>query len=317
MMKPTDLQNANLTWQDDGAPYSPDYDDVYFSREGGLAETHYVFLQANNLVARWQALDAELIASDSHAVFTIGELGFGTGLNFLSCWRLWQQTACQRLQLHYISCEKHPLTHNALGKALQQWPELAQLSEQLLRFYPDHSVGYHRLPLPEITLDLYYGDALELLQQQSSCDVSPAAEPTSKPNARTDAWFLDGFTPAHNPALWSDEILQLIADRSRHGTTLSSYSVTGRVVRSLQATGFTVEKQKGFGPKRVMLFAQFSGSTDDSTDDSTDRSPDRRFSRWHGASGAGQDRDSDRRRPGRQHCCKGPGESWRTGHCLR
>jgi len=28
MMKPTDLQNANLTWQDDGAPYSPDYDDV-------------------------------------------------------------------------------------------------------------------------------------------------------------------------------------------------------------------------------------------------------------------------------------------------
>ena len=271
MMKPTDLQNANLTWQDDGAPYSPDYDDVYFSREGGLAETHYVFLQANQLVARWQALDAELIASDSHAVFTIGELGFGTGLNFLSCWRLWQQTACQRLRLHYISCEKHPLTRDALGKALQQWSELAQFSEQFLRFYPDHSAGYHRLPLPDITLDLYYGDALALLQQQSSCDDSKIATPKVIPNARTDAWFLDGFTPAHNPALWSDEILQLIADRSRCGTTLSSYSVTGRVVRSLQAAGFTVEKQKGFGPKRVMLFAQFAGSTERRPDQSPDR----------------------------------------------
>lgn len=246
-----DLDNARLTWQDDGAPYSPDYDDVYFSREGGLAETHYVFLQANDLVARWQALDAELLASDSHAVFTVAELGFGTGLNFLSCWRLWQQSDCQRLRLHYISCEKHPLTLAALDKALQQWPELSHWRDALLRFYPDHTAGYHRLPLPGITLDLYYGDALHLLAQQAS------------PQARVDAWFLDGFTPAHNPALWSDEILGTIAALSRNGSTLSSYSVTGRVVRALRALGFDVEKRKGFGHKRQMLFGRFDSTTDE------------------------------------------------------
>lgn len=256
----TDIENARLVWQEDGAPFSAEYEDVYFSREGGLAETHYVFLEANDLVARWRVLDAELVAADSYGVFTVAELGFGTGLNFLCCWRLWQQVACQRLRLQFISCEKHPLTTVALRQALQQWSDLGDLGELLLSQYPEHSAGIHRMLLgsraddgiegstrPEVLLDLYYGDALELLQQQSSAD------------ARVDAWFLDGFTPARNPALWSDEILQTIAGLSRAGTTLSSYSVTGRVVRKLRELGFAVEKRKGFGSKRQMLFGQMPG----------------------------------------------------------
>jgi tRNA 5-methylaminomethyl-2-thiouridine biosynthesis bifunctional protein len=248
MGKHTDIENAQVSWQEDGAPYSAEYEDVYFSREGGLAETHHVFLEANDLQARWRAMDV----SQQSGVFTVGELGFGTGLNFLCTWRLWQQTGCRNLRLHYISCEKHPLSLAALGRALLQWPELAAYRDALLQVYPDHSAGYHRLRLhiedsasgnTSVLLDLYYGDALELLNQQSSAD------------AKVDAWFLDGFTPARNPALWRDEILQTIAQRTGAGGTLSSYSVTGRVVRSLQALGFAVEKRAGFGSKRQMLFA--------------------------------------------------------------
>lgn len=246
MKQPSDIVNANISWQEDGAPYSPDYDDVYFSRQGGLAETDHVFLRANDLQARWQAAEQQAAAG----VFSIAELGFGTGLNFLSCWRLWQQTGCQRLRLHFISCEKHPLSRDALRQALRQWPELSELSAQLLAHYPDHSSGYHRLLLRadqnqshSIVLDLYYGDALAMLQQQSS------------PHAQMDAWFLDGFTPSHNPELWSEDILHSIARLSRPGTTLSSYSVTGRVVRALRGLDFNVEKRQGFGSKRQMLFA--------------------------------------------------------------
>jgi tRNA 5-methylaminomethyl-2-thiouridine biosynthesis bifunctional protein len=253
MKPPSDIHNANIAWQDDGAPYSPDYDDVYFSRQGGLAETDHVFLRANDLQARWQAADQQSGAG----VFTIAELGFGTGLNFLSCWRLWQQTGCQRLRLHFISCEKHPLSRQALRQALLQWPELADLSEQLLAHYPDHTGGYHRLLLRadtsqahSVVLDLYYGDALAMLQQQSS------------PQARVHAWFLDGFTPAHNPELWSEDILLCIARLSRPGTTLSSYSVTGRVVRALRELDFSAEKRQGFGSKRQMLFACKNGHGD-------------------------------------------------------
>lgn len=253
MNRPRDIHNATITWQDDGAPYSPDYDDVYFSRQGGMAETDHVFLNANELQARWLAAEQHTAAG----VFTIAELGFGTGLNFLSCWRLWQQTGCRHLRLHFISCEKHPLSHAALRQALLQWPELADLSSQLLRHYPDHSGGYHRLllrtdsnPSHPLVLDLYYGDALAMLQQQSS------------PDAQVDAWFLDGFTPAHNPELWSDDILRSVARLSRPGTTLSSYSVTGRVVRALRELDFIVEKRKGFGSKRQMLFACKQGSSE-------------------------------------------------------
>ena len=85
----TRIDNANIAWQDDGAPYSPDYDDVYFSRQGGMAETDHVFLRANDLQARWQKAEQQPVAG----VFTIAELGFGTGLNVLSCWRLWRLPA--------------------------------------------------------------------------------------------------------------------------------------------------------------------------------------------------------------------------------
>ena len=249
MTTPFDIENANITWQQDGAPYSADYDDVYFSRQGGMAETDHVFLSANALQERWLAADQRA----EPGVFSIVELGFGTGLNFLRCWRLWQQTGCQRLRLHFISCEKHPLRQAALQQALLQWPELADLGSRLLAQYPEHSGGYHRLLLRggnnqdhRVLLDLYYGDALTMLQQQCSPDV------------RVDAWFLDGFIPDHNPDMWSQDILTTIASMSRPDTTLSSYSVTGRVVRALRELNFDVEKRKGFGPKRLMLFARKS-----------------------------------------------------------
>ena len=243
------LSPAELQWQEDGAPFSSRYGDVYFSRAGGLAETHHVFLDANALQQRWRELDAE----DNPGVFTIAELGFGTGLNFLACWRLWQHTACKHLRLQFISCEKHPLTKEALIKALQQWPELSHWSEQLIEHYPQPVPGYHRLQMrtdnadtSPVLLDLYYGDALTLLSQQSSTE------------ARVDAWFLDGFSPGLNPDLWSEPLLDTLASLSHQHTTLSSYSVTGRVVRYLKALGFEVEKRQGFGHKRHMLFARFA-----------------------------------------------------------
>lgn len=252
-MTSSQISNANVIWQDDGTPYSPDFEDVYFSREGGLEETHHVFLEGNDLLLRWQRLDAELAERQTSGVFTIVELGFGTALNFLCTWRLWQKAACKYLRLHYISCEKHPMTHADLARALALWPQLAVWRDALLPHYPDHTAGYHRLPLaapaPDgshspVTLDLYYGDALQCLNEQAN------------PEAQVDAWYLDGFTPSRNMDLWSEELLQLLATRTRSGGTLASYSVTGRVVRELRSHGFTIEKRPGFGSKREMLTAR-------------------------------------------------------------
>jgi len=240
------IKPAVIEWQPDGSPYSPVFDDVYFSRAGGLAETEHVFLQANNLLQRWQDKDQALADKEGkNGTFLLCELGFGTGLNFLACWKRWQQAQCKHLRLHYVSCEKHPLTLTDLTRALSQWPELAHWRDQLLAQYHDHTAGCHRLVFGNVTLDLYFGDALTQLRSH------PARMPV-------DCWFLDGFTPPHNPELWQDDLLELIASRAAPGTTVSSYSVTGRVVRALKSYGFSVEKPPGFGHKRQMLKASLS-----------------------------------------------------------
>jgi len=241
------LINADPQWQASGDPWSGEYGDVYFSREGGMKETQHVFLTANRLRERWQQ------QGRNAGVFTVAELGFGTGLNFLCCWQSWRQTTGHKPRLHYISCEKHPLTRADMEKAMARWPELSELATTLLAAYPDHTPGYHRLNLSlpsddlSVTLDLYYGNAEDMLRAQANDSI------------RVDAWFLDGFTPARNPALWADSLLETIAKLSTPGTTISSYSVTSRVVRKLRSLDFHVERQAGFGHKRQMLYAVLSG----------------------------------------------------------
>ena len=256
------LENAEVVWQENGAPYSSRFADIYFSRQGGLEETEHVFIAANRLQERWQSLDKLLseevltvsTTTSPQRCFTIAELGLGTGLNFLCCWRAWQQLQPTSLRLHYIACEKFPMQALALAQALANWPELSNFSTSLLNAYPDHSPGYHRLQLrsqdggSEVTLDLYYGDAAEML----------AAQPL-RDHVNVDAWFLDGFAPRVNPDMWSTDLLATMALLSRQGTTLSTYSVAGQVVRNLQESGFHVSKQPGFGQKRHMLHGEFVG----------------------------------------------------------
>lgn len=245
---PPPLENADILWQESGAPYSSRFDDIYFSREGGLNETEYVFLAANRLPERWREADAALQRSGESTVFTVAELGFGTGLNFLCTWRAWQSLAPKQLRLHFISCERYPLQLASMIQALAQWPALQPLSEALLKVYPEHSAGYHRLhlALPDgshpVLLDLYYGDAAETL----------AAQPP-RMAGKVDAWFLDGFAPRVNPEMWRPELMAQLARLSRPGTTLSTYSVAGLVQRGLREAGFAVEKHPGFGSKREML----------------------------------------------------------------
>ncbi len=247
------LENADIQWQDSGAPYSTRFDDIYFSRQGGLAETEHVFITGNALKDRWLAQDLAIQQGQSQShTFIIGELGFGTGLNFLCTWRQWRTLAPQGLRLHYIACEKFPLRLDALRKALLEWPELTELSEGFLAQYPDHSHGIHRLHLQDkalkhsITLDLYYGDAEQLLSTVANRD-----------SVKVDAWFLDGFAPKLNPHMWSETLLQQLARLSKAGTTLSTYSVAGTVVRGVRSAGFDAQKVKGFAQKRHMLIAKF------------------------------------------------------------
>ena len=256
------VPEAEIEWRDDGLPRSKVFGDLYFYSEDGLTESEYVFLQHNDLATRWHQLPA-------HGQFTIVETGFGTGLNFLTAWRLWQKEAPSTCNLHFISLEKYPLGHSSLIRALALWPELAPFVDQLIRQYPIHlNTGVHRLTFDKVHLTLIFAEATAGLQnlidnsdylcepQFNQVDTSTSSTSAAKPSAKIDAWFLDGFAPAKNPDMWHDQLFQAMARLSHKQTSLATYTAAGNVRRRLAAAGFNVAKAPGFGKKREMTFAK-------------------------------------------------------------
>ncbi|MEO1101471.1 MAG: FAD-dependent 5-carboxymethylaminomethyl-2-thiouridine(34) oxidoreductase MnmC, partial [Pseudomonadota bacterium] len=239
-------------WREDGTPVARRHDDVYFSADDGLAETRAVFLDGCGLPDAWAGRES----------FTVAELGFGTGLNFLALWDLWKRHRPDRAaRLHVVSFEGFPLTQEQAARALSRWPELGALAEQLLEKWPDRARGVRRLDWPE--------DGLSLTLH---VDDIAAALPQSR--FRADAWFLDGFSPAKNDAMWDAALYPLIAERSRPGTVIGTYTVAGAVRRGLSEAGFEVEKRPGHGRKRERLHAAFAGSDTVNADRHGLRSPD-------------------------------------------
>ncbi|SEO64115.1 bifunctional tRNA (5-methylaminomethyl-2-thiouridine)(34)-methyltransferase MnmD/FAD-dependent 5-carboxymethylaminomethyl-2-thiouridine(34) oxidoreductase MnmC [Pseudomonas zeae] len=237
-MKPV-LPHAQLDWDDHGRPRSRVFDDVYFSDQSGLEETRYVFLEQNRLAERFAALPAG-------GRLVIGETGFGTGLNFLCAWQLFEQHAMAGARLHFVSVEKYPLSPADLKRALALWPELKPLADQLLRHYVAIHTGFQRITLAHgrVTLTLLIGDALEQLPQL---------------DAQIDAWFLDGFAPAKNPDMWTAELFVELARLAAPGSTISTFTSTGWVRRLLNAAGFKMKRTPGIGHKWEILRGEFLG----------------------------------------------------------
>jgi tRNA 5-methylaminomethyl-2-thiouridine biosynthesis bifunctional protein len=226
-----------LEWNDLGQPRSRLYGDIYFSAEDGLAEARAVFLQGCGLPEGWTGRPR----------FTVGELGFGCGLNILALLDLWRRDLPAGGHLHIFSVEAHPLSQAEAARALAPWPELTPLAEPLLARWPGHARGVHRVEFPGLaaTLDVAVGEVGDAL-----ADWSGGA----------DAWFLDGFSPALNPAMWRDEVLTLVAQRSAPGARAATYTIAGQVRRGLASGGFEVTRKPGFGHKRERLEATLPGA---------------------------------------------------------
>ncbi|MDF3195870.1 bifunctional tRNA (5-methylaminomethyl-2-thiouridine)(34)-methyltransferase MnmD/FAD-dependent 5-carboxymethylaminomethyl-2-thiouridine(34) oxidoreductase MnmC [Pseudomonas sp. 1928-m] len=235
-------QQARLEWDEQGQPLSSQFADVYFSNENALAETRYVFLANNQLPERFAALTA-------NQQLVIGETGFGTGLNFLCAWQLFEQQAASGARLHFVSVEKYPLNKSDLQRALALWPELAPYAEQLLAQYVALPPGFQRLVFAggRIVLTLLIGDARELFGQL---------------DAQVDAWFLDGFAPAKNPDMWTPELFSELARRSHASTTLGTFTSTGYVRRRLNDAGFKMKRVPGLGKKWEVLKGGFIGTAE-------------------------------------------------------
>ena len=216
-----------------GVPFSEHYGDVYASRDGAYAQAVFVFLRGNDLPQRWRGREQ----------FVIIETGFGLGVNFMAAWRAWRDDPQRPRRLHFVSIEKHPVD----AATLQRWApaEVAQLAGELAAVWPLPIAGVQRREFEAggVTLTLALGDAEALLPQLV---------------AGTDAFFLDGFAPDRNPAMWSPRVLKALARCARDGATLATWCTARAVRDALAATGFDITLDEGFGRKRHMLRGRFA-----------------------------------------------------------
>lgn len=227
--------SPELEWSAEGVPRATAFADGYFSSAGGLAESEAVFLAGTGLPEMWQNRDR----------FALCELGFGTGLNVLAAWKAWKKTRLPHAQLHISTIEAFPLARADAARALAHFPEVADLAARLLAHWPVRAYAPQRVWFPEdgFALTVFIGEAETILADLRT---------------RFDAWFLDGFAPARNPAMWTPWLFAHIARLSAPNGRLATFTVAGDVRRGLEAAGFTVEKKPGFGSKRERLEARFS-----------------------------------------------------------
>lgn len=232
-------------WRADGTPVSPRFRDIYRSAgdvaHGGLAQARHVFLGGCDLRSTGDRPTAWSGASR----WAVLETGFGLGLNFLATWHAWRQDAQRPARLIYSAVEAFPPDASDLVRSAREFPELVPLATALARQWHGLLPGVHRLCFDDehVTLTLAIGDAQHALAELGGAH---------------DALYLDGFSPACNPDMWSAATLQAAARRMRPGARAATWCVATEVRERLARCGFEVERVPGLPPKRHALRARFA-----------------------------------------------------------
>lgn len=227
------LVPATPTFTETGLACSDRYDDLYHAASGALEQAEYVFLGGNGLPERWRGREQ----------FTIVETGFGLGNNFLATWAAWQQDEQRSRRLHFVSFEAHPFYAKDLALMLAHTPAaLRKLADQLLAQWPVLVPGIHRLEFEQgaVTLTLFFGDIRQAAKQMV---------------CQADAFYLDGFAPRVNPAMWTPEVFGQLVRMAAPGATAATWCAAAQVRRDLQNAGFVVTRHPGFAYKRHMIKA--------------------------------------------------------------
>ncbi|WP_255424504.1 tRNA (5-methylaminomethyl-2-thiouridine)(34)-methyltransferase MnmD [Apibacter sp. HY039] len=202
----------------------PEWNECYHSQHGILQEASHVFLD--------QGFDQ--IDSD---VFSILEMGFGTGLNaFLTCYKAQEENK----KITYFTLEKYPVEEKEL-RELEYWKLINKGNAEETYF------NLHQAPWGELTeinenfsIMRYNSDFFELI---------------NLPVSSIDLVYYDAFGARVQPELWENEIFSQLYGTMSEGALLTTYSSKGSARRAMQHAGFKVEKKEGPKGKREMVNA--------------------------------------------------------------
>lgn len=147
-----------------------------------------------------------------------------------------------------------------MEEVISRQESLHSLAKEFLPFYKTVTSGYNRFAASNGKLELVL-------------IVSDVREIINSFHAKIDVWYLDGFSPAKNPEMWSEDIFAFMKRNSKKDATCSSYTTARLVREGLTAIGFVVEKFPGFGNKKHMLKGKLPISRQKISDKPWFRSP--------------------------------------------
>lgn len=215
-----------------GVPYNESFDDVYFDANDPVGERNSIYVSAID-----ELLNRDFENKKDYII--IAESGFGFGLNFFATAKYALQKA---LKIHYLACEKEPISLQDLSEFYKNYSEFSEIFSYFSEHYEIIKNEILRLHFfnSQIILDLFFGDAFLWLDE---CDF------------KADIWYLDGFSPSKNPALFSSQFLAKVKEHCIKNAILRSYSCAGVFKNSLKEQNFILEKRAGQGKKREFLSA--------------------------------------------------------------
>ena len=228
------LQPARIDFNDPQAPLAPDFGDRYRDPVEALAQARQVVLTGNGLPGRWAG----------RRRFVALEAGFGLGHNFLATWAAWQADPQRCDQLWYLALDKHPPRREDLVRAHAHSPQPEQAAA-LQAAWPPLTPDMHLLRLDggRVNLLLAWGDIADVLPEWL---------------ASVDAFYLDGFAPDRNPAMWDAWRLRQLPRLAARGATVATWSSAEPVRQGLRAAGFTVQSAEGFGKQPATTVGHFA-----------------------------------------------------------
>jgi len=201
--------------------YVPALDEHYHSHFGALTESKHIFINSG-------------LASLKKNKISILEVGFGTGLNALLSALYAEEN---QVTIHYVTLEKSPVEPSLLSRL--NYPAITGTEGRGL-FEAIHSSGWEK-PVkltPWFTLEKRMTDITSLSFE-----------------GLYDLVYFDAFGPGKQPEMWTREVMQKIADVTRHGSVFVTYSAKGELKRTLRSLDFDVTLLPGPPGKRVITRA--------------------------------------------------------------
>lgn len=217
--------------------YNENYSESCHSLQGPKQETitHYILGTKIDEKLDWPELK-------------ILEVGFGTGLGFLSTLEFLKQKDYAG-KIIYTAFEMDEPT---ILWAIENHPELTDLKKQTSQYL---------LKRDNFTLRILLGNARE--------SINTLIEQKKKYHCI----YQDAFSPKRNPILWTSEWFIDLKKISDTDTLMSTYSSSSSIRKSMKQAGWSLQPGEKFGKKRSSTRANLQGLDDTEISDYLERSP--------------------------------------------